>query len=161
MSGISLDHLRVMIDVPQSVTPALRESRKVRVALPDGRTLDIDDIRIYPIADSGSSSFKVRVNLPQGTKHLFPGMFVKVSLVIGEKQVLVIPKAAVVKRSEVTGVYVVQESGQIRFRQIRVGRVLGDRVAVLSGLVEGERAALDPSAAVVAIKRGTPAQTGD
>lgn len=161
MSGISLDHLRVMIDVPQSVAPALRKSGKVRVALPDGTTPEIDDIKVYPIADSGSSSFKVRVNLPQGTKQLFPGMFVKVSLIVGEKQILAIPETAVVKRSEVTGVYVVQEDGRVRFRQIRIGRDLGDHVVVLAGLAEGERAASDPSAAVVAIKNQKLAHSDD
>jgi RND family efflux transporter MFP subunit len=161
MSGISLDHLRVMIDVPQSVTPALRASGRVRVTLPDGKTLDVDDVKIYPIADSGSSSFKVRVNLPQGVKQLFPGMFVKVSLIVGEKQLLAVPKTAVVNRSEVVGIYVVQEDGRVRFRQIRVGRTLGDHVAVLAGLAEGERAAADPSAAVVAIKRERLARADD
>jgi RND family efflux transporter MFP subunit len=173
MSGISLDHLRVMIDVPQSVTPALRESGKVRVTLPDDRVLEIDDIRIYPIADSGSSSFRVRVNLPRGTKPLFPGMFVKVSLIVGEDQVLAVPESAIVKRSEVTGVYIVvhaegdgshrirengtiridQDGGAVRFRQIRAGRDLGDYVSVLSGLTEGEQVATNPSEAVIAIKR--------
>jgi RND family efflux transporter MFP subunit len=151
MSGISLDHLRVMIDVPQSIAPALRKSGRVRVTLPDERVLDIEDIKIYPIADSGSSSFRVRVNLPQGTKPLFPGMFVKVSLVVGEKQVIAVPESAVVKRSEVTGAYVLQEDGRISFRQIRVGRHLDDHLTVLSGLARGERIATDPSAAVIAI----------
>lgn len=161
MSGISLDQLRVMIDVPQSIAPALRASGKVRVSLPDGTTPEIDDVKVYPIADSGSSSFKVRVNLPRGTRQLFPGMFVKVSLIVGEKQLIAVPKTAVVKRSEVTGVYVVDKSGRVRFRQIRLGRDLGGHVTVLAGLDEGERAAADPSAAVVAIKNQGLAHSND
>ena len=42
--------------------------------------------------------------------------------------------------------------GQIRFRQIRVGRDLGDALVVLSGLSEGERVALDPIAAGATLK---------
>jgi multidrug efflux pump subunit AcrA (membrane-fusion protein) len=141
--------------------PALREYGQVRVRLPDGKTLDIRDITIYPVADSGSSSFRVRVDLPEGTGPLFPGMFVKVSLIVGEKEVLVIPRSAVVHRSEVTGTYVLAKNGKVDFRQIRVGRALGDEVVVLSGLEAGERTAVDPYSAVVTLKRGTLAHADD
>jgi RND family efflux transporter MFP subunit len=161
MSGISLDHLRVLIDVPQSVIPALKKSRKVRVQLPDGETLDVSDIMVYPVADSGSNSFKVRADLPEGTKQLFPGMFLKVSLITGQKDVLVVPESAVVKRSEVTGVYVVEGRDKVRFRQIRLGRDLGDHLVVLAGLDAGERTATDPYAAVLLRKRGNSARTHD
>jgi hypothetical protein len=56
-----------------------------------------------------------------------------------------------VQRSEVTGVYVLG-GGKVRFRQIRVGRDLGDALVVLSGLSEGERVALDPIAAGASLK---------
>jgi len=48
--------------------------------------------------------------------------------------------------------YVVDDDGRIRLRQIRTGRALGDDVVVLSGLEQGERVALDPIAAGVALK---------
>ncbi len=39
MSGISLDELRVIVDVPQSVIPAVRGGGSARIYLPDGRSL--------------------------------------------------------------------------------------------------------------------------
>jgi hypothetical protein len=63
----------------------------------------------------------------------------------------VVPKEAVVYRSEVTGTYVVSD-GRVHFRQIRLGRDLGDALVVLAGLTEGERVALDPIAAGAALK---------
>jgi RND family efflux transporter MFP subunit len=153
MSGISLDHLKIMIDVPQSAIPALRDNRELHVHLPDGDDLIVYDITIYPIADSGSSSFRVRADLPEGTSGLFPGMFVKAFFIAGHKQVLVVPQTAVVKRSEVTGLYVVGDDDRIHFRQIRVGRELGTDVVVLAGLSPGERAAVDPIVALATLKR--------
>jgi RND family efflux transporter MFP subunit len=153
MSGISLDHLKIMIDVPQSAIPALREHRELHVRLPDGQELMVSDITIYPIADSGSSSFRVRADLPEGTRKLFPGMFVKAFFVAGHKRVLVVPVTAVVKRSEVTGLYVVGDDDRVRFRQIRVGRQLGKEVVVLAGLSPGERTAVDPMVALATLKR--------
>jgi cobalt-zinc-cadmium efflux system membrane fusion protein len=46
----------------------------------------------------------------------------------------VIPKAAVVEREGVTGVFVEREAGKFDWRPVRVGVALGERVAVLEGL---------------------------
>lgn len=159
MSGVSLDRLRIMIDVPQSVIPALRDDPQLHVQLPDAEELRVTDITIYPVADSGSSSFRVRADLPEGTRELFPGMFVKTYFVAGRKRVLVVPTAAVVKRSEVTGLYVVGDDGRVRFRQIRLGRELGADVVVLAGLSPGERAAIEPGVALVTLKRNGSAES--
>jgi RND family efflux transporter MFP subunit len=152
MSGISLEELRVIVDVPQSVIPSVRAGKAVRVYLPDGSDIRADGITVFPFADLGSNTFKVRVDLPEDTRQLFPGMFVKTGFVTGEKRELVIPEGAVVYRSEVTGVYVLDGEGRVRFRQIRAGRDLGDALVVLSGLTEGERVALDPIEAGVVLK---------
>jgi RND family efflux transporter MFP subunit len=152
MSGISLEELRVIVDVPQSVIPAVREGKAVRVYLPNGARIEADRITVFPFADLGSNTFKVRVDLPQGIRELFPGMLVKTGFVTGRKQELVVPRDAVVYRSEVTGVYVLTGDGRVHFRQIRVGRDLDDVLTVLAGLTEGERVALDPIAAGVVLK---------
>jgi RND family efflux transporter MFP subunit len=152
MTGISLDELRVIVDVPQSLIPSVRKGGEVRVYPPGGNTLAADKITVFPYAELSSNTFKVRLDLPEGTKGLFPGMFVKTGFVTGKKRELVIPNAAVVYRSEVTGIYVVNGGGRLHFRQLRLGRDLGDVIVVLAGLTEGERVALDPIAAGAALK---------
>jgi multidrug efflux pump subunit AcrA (membrane-fusion protein) len=57
-----------------------------------------------------------------------------------------------VRRSEVSGVYVVADSGQVRFRQVRAGNRFDDRVEILAGLEEGEHVALDPVQAGIYLK---------
>jgi len=164
MSGISLDALRVAVDVPQSVIPAVRgdtdASRRAWVYLPDGTRVESGRLTIFPFADPGSNTFKVRVELPPSAgasdRALFPGMYVKTSFVVGEKSELTVPRSAVVQRSEVTGIYVVGEGDHIHFRQIRLGRALDDAYVVLAGLSEGEPVALDPIAAGARLKSQTP-----
>jgi len=149
MTGISLDHLRVNVDVPQSLINKLRQFAKAAIMLPEtGQVVAAHNITIFPFADPFTNTFQARLDLPVGIKQLFPGMFVKVSLVTGEKQKLVVPSKAVVYRSEVTGVYVIAEDGKIGFRQIRSGGQNGEEtIIVLAGLDEGEQVALDPIAA--------------
>lgn len=152
MSGISLDQLRVIVDVPQSVITAVREGGKARVYLAPDQVIETERLTIFPFADMGSNTFTVRLELPEGIKALFPGMFVKTGFELGTKAELMVPAAAVVYRSEVTGVYVIDAEGRVSFRQVRLGRNLDTRVVVLAGLAEGERVALDPIAAGALLK---------
>lgn len=154
MSGISLDQLRVTVDMPQSLIPVIREQGKARVLLPSGETIEGVGLTIFPFADQSSNTFKVRVDLPEGVKDLFPGMFVKTAFVTGVKQELVVPREAVVYRSEVTAVYVIKNDGRISFRHIRAGQpVGGEMLSVIAGLSPGESVAMDPVAAAALLKQ--------
>jgi hypothetical protein len=87
------------------------------------------------------------LDLPPGALDLAPGMYVKVGLVVGEADRLLIPASAVVERSEVTGVYVIDSHGHATLRYLRPGHRFGDKVEILAGLAAGERIAIDPIAA--------------
>ena len=149
ITGLSLEHLRVSVAVPQSLINKLRHFSKAAIILPEtGQVVAANHITIFPFADPSTNTFQVRLDLPVGIKQLFPGMYVKVSLVTGEKQKLTVPSKAVVYRSEVTGIYVVAQDGRISFRQIRSGGENGkETIIILAGLEEGEQVALDPIAA--------------
>jgi hypothetical protein len=86
-------------------------------------------------------------------------MFVKVGLVVGESERLLVPRSAVVERSEMRGIYVVAPDGRVGLRQVRLGHVRGERVEILAGLAGGERIALDPVAA--GMKARQPARQHD
>ena len=46
-----------------------------------------------------------------------------------------------------TGLYVLDAAGKPVLRQVRLGRSVGDRVEVLTGLMPGEQVVADPQAA--------------
>jgi len=149
MTGVSLDKLRVIVDVPQNLINKIRVFGKAYVYAEAGLggelvQVAVDKITIFPIADRASNTFLVRLDLPEGIAGLFPGMFVKASLVTGEKQVLQVPQQSIVYRSELTAVYVIGDDGTINFRHVRLGRKNNGNIIVLSGLTEGEKVALDP-----------------
>jgi RND family efflux transporter MFP subunit len=161
MSGISLDSLRISVDVPQNLIGTIRDERKAQAHV-DGRWIPASEVTVFPIADPRSDTFEVRMDLPEGTTGIFPGMYVKVGFTAGVDRALVIPLETVVVRSEVIGVYVVDAQGHIRLRHVRLGSPAGrDHVTVLAGLNEGERVAVDPVAAVVALKGQRTAQVGN
>jgi len=146
MSGLSLEHVRVSVDVPQSMIDPIRQIGKAQVYAGD-RTIPAESLTFYPIADAATNTFQVRLNLPAANgATLYPGTFVKVGFVVGEAQRLLVPATAVVHRSELTALYVVTGDA-VALRQIRAGRAHGDRLEVLAGLEAGEHVATDPVAA--------------
>ncbi|MBA1149477.1 efflux RND transporter periplasmic adaptor subunit [Ectothiorhodospiraceae bacterium WFHF3C12] len=151
ITGLSLERLRVNIHVPQDIAEAVRRAGTASVEMPGGSVLTSDDLTFYPYADARSRSFRVRVNLAPDGHNLYPGMMLKVSVPTGEAERLMVPARAVLRRSELRAVYVVDEDGAPRLRQVRLGNRDGDRVEVLSGLSAGETIALNPNAALARI----------
>ncbi|MDH5255082.1 MAG: efflux RND transporter periplasmic adaptor subunit [Gammaproteobacteria bacterium] len=150
MSGLSLEKLRVNVDIPQTLVEQVRRLRKAAVYV-DGRRIEATQVTIFPEADPATNTFRTRVDLPANAADLYPGMFVKVGFVTGENSRLLVPRSAIVARSEVTAVYVVGGDGRLGLRQVRTGGAFGDRLEILAGLAAGERVVLDPVAALRSI----------
>jgi len=107
-------------------------------------------VQWLPTVDAATHTVQVRVSLPASTDGLAPGLFARVWLPLGGSDAaarLFVPGSAVVRRAEMTGVYVVDAKGAAQLRQVRLGRAQGQSIEVLSGLSAGERIALDPQAA--------------
>ena len=155
MTGLSLEHLRVAVDVPQSDIGALRSDGVAWIDLPDGSTLAAESIRVFPYADPSTHTFRARLGLAEGQHGIYPGMWVKVRFLTGEEHALLVPESAVMRRSELTAVYVLDGDGVPRLRQVRLGRVQADgRVTILAGLDAGELVVSDPKAARMALAAG-------
>ena len=110
---------------------------------------------LLPTVDAATHTAQLRLALPESLKGAAPGMFARVWLAAsapGQTAVkaderLYVPVASVVRRAEMTGLYVISEQGRPALRQVRLGRVQGERVEVLSGVEKGEKVAADPQAA--------------
>ncbi|MCC2632599.1 MAG: efflux transporter, family [Ramlibacter sp.] len=142
--------LRVTASIPQTVVARLPKDALPEVEVPGaaGRIQPVK-VQLLPTVDPATHSQELRLELPAGAAGVTPGMFARAWLPLaGAAQGrLFVPAAAVLRRAELTGVYVVGAAGQPLLRQVRLGRAEGDRVEVLSGVNVGERIALDPQAA--------------
>jgi hypothetical protein len=56
----------------------------------------------------------------------------------GEEEVLLVPKSAIVRRGELTGILVVGADDRLSMRWISTGRMMHGEVVVLGGLDKGE-----------------------
>jgi len=146
MAGVSLQYLRVNLELPQSIAEGVRSTKKAAIYV-NGKRVESTSFTLFPEANSDTHTFHARAKLPENATDLHPGMFVKVGVVVGEKQRILVPANAIVTRSEVTAIYVVNKDNMVSLRQIRLGQAFDDRVEVLAGLHAGEKIAVDPVAA--------------
>lgn len=151
MSGLSLQYLRVTVEVPQSIVAQVRRIKKAAVYV-EGRRIEATSVTVFMEGSSPSNTFRARLELPENATDLYPGMFVKASFVTGETDRLLVPAASLVERSEVTAVYVLDPSGRPSMRQVRIGDRFDNAVEILAGLAPGERVATDPLAAMKELK---------
>lgn len=153
ISGLSLEKVRVTTRVPQTFIDRVREQKKLELILQNGDSVEATNVVVFPYADEDSHSFRVRADLaPNVSGEIYPGMFVKVRLVTGEKQAIRVPATAVVERNELSAVYVRKADGTPELRQVRTGHREQGQVEILTGLKEGEQVWIDVKTAVAARK---------
>lgn len=141
--------LRAVAYVPASRVAEMAAGTDVQVVLPDGRALVPTAREMQPTADPVSQTVEWRLPLPASASGLRPGQMVRVratgaaASAPGAGARLSVPREAILRRGELTAVYVASDKGFI-LRAVRVGPVLADSVEVLAGLRAGERVARDP-----------------
>ena len=145
--------LRISAPVPANAATAAAQFEIPGLASAPG-LLAPKSATLLPTVDAATHTAQLRLVLPDSVKGATPGMFARVWLAAGVREGvakaderLYVPVASVVRRAEMTGLYVVNEQGKPALRQVRLGRVHGDRVEVLSGVEKGEKVAADPQAA--------------
>jgi len=146
MTGFDPSSLRVVASVPQAQVAAIQALGKARIEVPSsGRWVEVKAITIVPSADPRTHTTRIRLDLAEDVRGIYPGVYARAHFTVGRATRLLVPRVAVVRRSEVTGVYLVDDKGAARLRQVRIGTE-GDAsyVEVLAGLRAGERVALEP-----------------
>lgn len=147
--------LRVTASVPQFRLPAMRAVNTARIEFPDlGKWVEATSVQVLPTVDAATHVVQVRVNLP-AVSALVPGMFARVHFVVGRADKLTVPAGAVLRRGEVTAVYVQMADGRLALRQLRLGESVGaGEIEVLAGLTAGDKVVADPVKAAIQLKSG-------
>ncbi len=127
--------------VPERVAPRVHPGQRVRVTIHvnGGQSLEGRVISVVPVADPASRKFVARIALPRGANAARPGGYASAEIIAQEhKDVLVVPKDAVVERNGKTLVFVVEDGKAVQ-REVRLGLSDKTRAEVLSGVKEGEK----------------------
>ena len=96
---------------------------------------------IYPTISSATHTFPVEVICQNSDERLRPGMFARVTANFGTNHHIVIPDVAVVKQqgSGEHFVYVLRDDNTVKYTLVELGKRLGNRYEIVSGINEGDR----------------------
>ena len=134
--------MRLEVPVRESLALSLKsESVDVSIdAINTTLTGHIDEI--VPQAETGSRTLLLKVSLPHHAQ-LYPGMFGRLIIPVGERVRTLVPATAIEKIGQLEFAHVVDSEGALHQRMVRIGKPAKDnQVEVLSGLQPGEQVAL-------------------
>lgn len=152
--------IRVVVQVPVSRATMARAAGSAQVLLQDsaGAAKWIQPVShsVVPTADPVSQTIEWRLELSaEDSKTVLPGQQARVRFSAGQADRLVIPESAILRRGELTAVYVVSPKG-FTLKAVRVGPSHGaDGVEIVAGLMPGDQVALDPVKATLAGAQAT------
>ena len=148
--------LRATAQVPLSQADAARHATRIEVELSDGRRVLPERKTELASADPVSQTVEWRLDLPASAlPGLVPGQVARVHFsgaampAAGSVTTLRLPAAAVLRRGELSAVYVVQGDAFV-LRAVRLGAERADGVDVLAGVRAGDKVAADAVAAGLA-----------
>jgi multidrug efflux system membrane fusion protein len=141
----------VTFAVPDKRLPQLRLAMstggaKVRAVLPGdtGKPLEGSIVFLDNAVDATTGTITARALFPNTDNRITPGQFVEVTVPVASvENALVVPGTAVQSGPRGEFVYVVKDDQSVELRTVKSQLTLPDRVALASGVQEGERVVVD------------------
>ncbi|MBP3954680.1 efflux RND transporter periplasmic adaptor subunit [Gemmata sp. G18] len=142
-----IDTLRVFADIPQTFATAVHAGQSAPVSRREvpGREYKGAVARTTNSVNVQTRTLRVEVDVPNQDHALLPGMYLQVKFQLDAPvNVVRVPGAAVVIRAEGAKVAVVESTGKVGYRAVKLGRDYGTVVEVTEGLVGGEKLVVRP-----------------
>ena len=143
---MQIDPLKVIVNISEQYFSHVKVGRPVdlKVDIFPDRTFEGTVSLIYPALDPATRTFKVEVRVPNAKRTLRPGMFARTIFDLGEKQGVMVPDIAIQKQVGTAEryLYVITADSVAERRAVKLGRQVGDRIDILSGVEPGEQVAV-------------------
>jgi RND family efflux transporter MFP subunit len=142
------DELRIFVNVPQAYSAAILpgQTAVIRVGEFQGKTFPGKIIRTADVLDPSSRTLLTEVHIPNSSHLLRPGMFCSIQFTLDRTATpIMAPAGIMLFRSDGPNVAIVGPENKIHFSKVVIGRDYGAHVELLSGVIPGDRAILNPS----------------
>lgn len=145
-------YLQIKAEIPVKLASSLKAGQTLNASIESYKQpLQVTVARVFPGADEVNHTVTVKFNLPVAVK-MPTGTYAEVNVPMQAGQMPslpLIPASAVVVRSGLSMVFIVNENNETDLRVVRVGRKVGDKVKLLAGIKAGQRIIVNPSAGLV------------
>jgi membrane fusion protein (multidrug efflux system) len=137
----SYDPLLAVLHVPERELSVLRKGLEVSMSLDawPGESFTGEVIRISPVVDPATGTFRVTAEITDHGEMLKPGLFGRVGILYDlHEDVPVIPRSAVITEDELSHVFVINDEGSAARRDVQLGYEREGLIEVMVGLAQGE-----------------------
>lgn len=134
--------VKLVVNVSETYYTYIKKGQEVNIRLDvfPGEVFTGKVSLVYPTIDAGTRTFPVELKIDNANEKVRPGMFARVTLSFGVLDHIVVSDLAVVKQAGAGDRYVyIYKDGKVVFEKIVLGRRLGDRYEILSGLTDGDQ----------------------
>jgi RND family efflux transporter MFP subunit len=141
------DVVRIFVNVPQLYAGGVRQGSDAPVTVREaaGRVFHGTVARTSRELDTATRALLVEIDVPNPDRALVSGMYARVSLDVSRQDApLLVPATAALIDASGTRVAVVR-SGAVHWQTVEIGGDLGDKLAIATGLSEGDAVVLTPS----------------
>ena len=127
--------------VPEAQSAGIQVGRPVKIELTafPGESVDGRIIAILPTTQAESRTLTMRIELPNRSGRLRPGMFATVHFAGDAGGGLLVPSEAVIRTGKRDLVMVAVAGGRYRPVEVKVGREGGGKTQILAGLAQGQK----------------------
>ena len=137
-----INPVKVFINVSESLYSHIKKGMNVDVtfdALPEKKFVGKVS-RLTPSIDPQTRTFEVEVTVANGKEEIKPGMYARVTMNYGKRKSVVVPDKSVVKMlgSGDRYIYVYKADGTVSYQKVELGRRMGDKYEILSGVADGD-----------------------
>jgi RND family efflux transporter MFP subunit len=129
-----ISRLKAIINIPETYFPLVRQGMKVQVEsdIYPGQVFPATIEIVYPTIDAASHTFQAKLNIPNASEKIRPGMYVRATLAIGEIDAIVVPYQSVLKLTGSNDRYVFVADGNTARRvAVTLGQRFDDRIEII------------------------------
>ena len=139
---MQVNPLKVNVSISEQYYPLIRRGMKAEVTADvyAGEKFNATVYRIAPTVNPGTRSFDVELELPNRNNHLRPGMFVRVSMDLGEVETFVVPANTVLLQEGTNLRYVyIAKNGTATRVDVIIGKRFDNNLELISdNLINGD-----------------------
>ena len=150
---MQVNPLKVNVNISEQYYPLIKRGMKASVSADvyENESFTATVYRISPTINSGTRSFTVELELPNRKDMLKPGMFVRVSMDLGEVETFVVPASVVLVQEGTNIRYVFLDKDSKAERvEVTLGKRFDDKLEILSNNIkEGDRLVSEGQAKLV------------
>jgi RND family efflux transporter MFP subunit len=132
---MQINPLKAVLKISESYYPLVKNGMKATITsdVYKGEEISGKVILVYPTIDQITRSFEVEIEIPNSSGKLRPGMFARVSILVGESETYVVSSNTVLQQEGTNVRYLfIENNGVARRYNVTIGKRFDEKIEILS-----------------------------